>query len=80
MLINVMLIKKTCSLKRHGLKKHKNFNFKVTTIVKANVKDSVNPSVQDLEAEILADNKLLNEKIELGEKISKVLTNTNSKE
>ena len=68
------------SLKRHGLKKHKNFNFQVTTIVKANVKDSGNPSVQDLESEILADNKLLDEKIELGEKISKVLTNTNAKE
>ena len=42
-------------------------------------KDSGNPSVQDLESEILADNKLLDEKIELGEKISKVLTNTNAK-
>ena len=41
------------SLKRHGLKKHKNFNFQVTTIVKANVKDSGNPSAQDLESEIL---------------------------
>ena len=40
----------------------------------------INPSVQDLESEILADNKLLDEKIELGEKISKVLTNTNAKE
>ena len=66
------------NLKRHKLKKHKNFNFQVTTIVKANVKDSGNPSVQDLESEILADNKLLDEKIELGEKISKVLTNTNA--
>ena len=68
------------SLKKHGLKKHKNFNFQVTTIVKANVKDSGNPSVQDLESEILANNKLLDEKIELGEKISKVLTNTKAKE
>ena len=51
------------NLKRHKLKKHKNFNFQVTTIVKANVKDSGNPSVQDLESEILADNKLLDEKI-----------------
>ena len=33
-----------------------------------------------MESEILADNKLLDEKIELGEKISKVLTNTNAKE
>ena len=68
------------NLKRHKFNKHKNFNFQVTTIVKANVKDSGNPSVQDLESEILADNKLLDEKIELGEKISKVLTNTNAKE
>ena len=68
------------SLKRHKFNKHKNFNFQVTTIVKANVKDSGNPSVQDLESEILADNKLLDEKIELGEMISKVLTKTNAKE
>ena len=68
------------SLKRHKFNKHKNFNFQVTTIVKANVKDSGNPSVQDLESEILADNKLLDEKIELGEKISTVLTNTKTKE
>ena len=68
------------SLKRHGLKKHKNFNFQVTTIVKATVKCDGNPFDQDLESEILANNKLLDEKIELGEKISKVLTNTNTKE
>ena len=69
-------------LKRHCLTKHKNFDFKVTTVVKGFLreKDSGNPSVQDLESEILADNKLLDEKIELGEKISKVLTNTNAKE
>ena len=66
------------SLKRHGLKKHKNFNFQVTTIVRTNVKGSGNPSNQDLESEIVANNKL--EKIELGEKISKVLTNTSAKE
>ena len=69
-------------LKRHCLTKHKNFDFKVTTVVRGFLrkKDSVNPSVRDLESEILADNKLLDEKIELGEKISKVLTNTNAKE
>ena len=69
-------------LKRHCLTKHKNFDFKVTTVVKGFLreKDSGNPSVQDLESEILADNKLLDEKVELGEKISKVLTNTNAKE
>ena len=70
------------TLKRHWLTKHKNFDFKVTTVVKGFLreKDSGNPSVQDLESEILADNKLLDEKIELGEKISKVLTNTKAKE
>ena len=69
-------------LKRDCLTKHKNFYFKVTTVVRGFLreKDSGNPSVQDLESEILADNKLLDEKIELGEKISKVLTNTNAKE
>ena len=57
------------NLKRLKFKKHKNFNFQVTTVVKANVKDNGIPSNQDLESEILADNKLLDEKIELGEKI-----------
>ena len=42
------------NLKRHKLKKHKNFNFQMTTIVKANVEGSGNPSDQDLESEILA--------------------------
>ena len=41
------------SLKRHELKKHKNFNFQVTTIVKANVKNSGIPSYQDLESEFV---------------------------
>ena len=68
------------SLKRHALKKHKDFNYQVTTIVKATVKGEGNPSDQDLESEILANDKLLDKKIELGEKISKVLTNTNTKE
>ena len=66
------------SLKRHALKKHKDFNFQVTTIT--TVKGDGNPFDQDLESEILANNKLLDEKIEFGEKISKVLTNTNTKE
>ena len=68
------------SLKRHALKKHKDFNFQVTTIVKATVKGDGNPFDQDLESEILANNKLLDEKIELGEKISKGQTNTNTRE
>ena len=68
------------SLKRHKLTKHKNFNFQVTTIIKAHVKNGGIPSNQDLESEILANDKLLDEKIELGEKISKVLMNTKTKE
>ena len=52
----------------------------MTTIVKANVEDNRIPSNQDLESEILANDKLLDEKIELGEKISKVLMNTKTKE
>ena len=47
------------SLKRQGLKKHKHFNFQVTTIVRANVKDSLNPSDHDLGSEILANGMLL---------------------
>ena len=68
------------SLKRHKLTKHKNFNFQVTTIIKAHVKDGGITSDQDLESEIVANGKLLDEKIALGEKILKVLTDTNTKE
>ena len=50
----------------------------MTTIVKANVKGSGGfPSNQNFD--ILANDKLLDEKIKLGENISKVLTNANSK-
>ena len=68
------------SLKRHKLTKHKNFNFQVTTIIKAHVKDGGITSDQDLESEIVANGKLLDEKIASGEKIFKVLTDTNTKE
>ena len=70
------------NLKRHWLVKHKNFEFKVTTIVTGFLKDKDRkPSLnEDLESEILANSKLLDEKIALGEKISKVLTDTNTKE
>ena len=68
------------SLKSYGLKKHKNFNFQVTTILNSNVIDSGIPSNQDLESEILTNEKPLDEKIELGEKISKLQTNINTKE
>ena len=54
------------SLKRHALKKHKDFNFQVTAIVKATVKGDGNPFDQDLESEILANDKLLDEKIRVG--------------
>ena len=67
-------------LKRHWLTKHKNFDFKVTTVVRGFLreKDNEPSSNEDLESEILANKKLLDDKIELGEKISKVLTNTTS--
>ena len=68
------------SLKRHKLTKHKNFNFQVTTIIKAHVKDGGITSDQDLESEIVANGKLLDEKIALGENVSKVLADTNTKE
>ena len=69
-------------LKKHWFAKQKNFDFKVTTIVRGFLKneDSKPSSNQDLESEILANDKLLDEKIELGEKISTVLTNTKTKE
>ena len=70
------------SLKRHGLRKNKNVNFQVTKVVRGYLKDkdSQPSSNEDLESEIVANGKLLNEKIALGEKINKVLTNTNTKE
>ena len=43
------------SLKRHKLTKHKNFNFQVTTIIKAHVKDGGILSDQDLESESVAN-------------------------
>ena len=55
-------------LKRHCIAKHKNFDFKVTTIVRGFLKneDSKPSSNQDLESEILANDKLLDEKIRVG--------------
>ena len=68
------------NLKRHWLTKHKSFDFKVTTVVRGFLKDDNRKpsSNEDLESEIIANSKLLDE--ELGEKISKVLTDTNTKE
>ena len=68
------------SLKRHKLTKHENLNFQVKTIIKAHVKGGGILSDRDLESEIVANGKLLDKKIALGEKISKVLTDTNTKE
>ena len=48
--------------------------------VKSNIKDRGNPSNQAFESEIVANGKLIDEKIALSEKIPKVLTNTNTKE
>ena len=69
-------------LKRHWLTKHKNFDFKVTTVVRGFLKDNDRKPLanKDLESEIVANGKLLDEKIALGEKILKVLTDTNTKE
>ena len=70
------------TLKRHWLTKHKNFDFKVTTVVRGFFKetDGEHSSNEDLELEIVSNGKLLDEKIALGEKISKLLTKTNTKE
>ena len=69
-------------LKRHCIAKHNNFDFKVTTVIGGFLKheDSKPSSSQDLESEIWAKDKVLDEKIESGEKISKVLTNTKTLE
>ena len=70
------------NLRRHWLAKHKSFDFKVTTVVRSFLKDEdIKPSsIKDLKSEIVANSKLLDEKIALGEKISKVLTSTNKEE
>ena len=70
------------NLRRHWLAKHKSFDFKVTTVVRGFLKDKdSNPSsIEDLKSEIVANGKLLDEKIALGENVSKVLADTNTKE
>ena len=70
------------NLKRHWLTKHKNFDFKVTTVVRGFLKDNDRKPFanKDLESEIVANGKLLDKKIALGEKMLKVLTDTNTKE
>ena len=64
--------KKIRSLKRHKLTKPKNFYFQVINTVKSNIKDRGNPSNQAFESEIVANGKLIDEKIALSEKIPKV--------
>ena len=69
------------NLRRHWLAKHKSFENKVTTVVRGFLKgkDSKPSSIEDLKSEIVANGKLLDEKIALGENISKVLADTNTK-
>ena len=68
--------------KRHWLKRHNNFDFKITVIVRGFLKDkgSKPSSNKDLALEIVANGKVLDEKRALDEKISKVLKETNTKE
>ena len=70
------------TLKRRWFAKHKNFEFIVTTVVRGFLKEKEGESSsnKNLESEILANEKLLDEKIEVVERISKVLTNTKTKE
>ena len=67
-------------LKKHWFAKQKNFDFKVATVVRGflKIKDSKASSNWNVESEILANDKLLDGKIELGEQISKFLTNKNT--
>ena len=67
-------------LKKHWFAKQKNFDFKVATVVIGflKIKDSKASSNWNVESEILANDKLLDGKIELGEQISKFLTNKNT--
>ena len=66
-------------LKRYWLTKH--FVFQVTTVARGflNSKGSEPSSNETLESKIVA-NRLFDEKIAFGEKISKELTRTNTKE
>ena len=70
------------TLKRHWSSKHKNFDFNVTIVVRGFLKekDGEPSSNEDFESDVVANGKLLDEKIALGGKISKVLTSTNTLE
>ena len=73
---------KSDNLERYLLAKHNSFDLKVTTVVRGFLKDKdgVPSSSDDLESKIVANGQLLDEMIALVEKISKVLTETNTKE
>ena len=70
------------TLKSFQLTKHSYFDFKVTTLVRGFLKDKdgKNSSDEDLESEIIANGKLLDEKIALDEIIFKLLTEINAEE
>ena len=70
------------NLRAHWLVKHKSFDLEVTTEVRGFLKDkdSKPSSIEDLKSEIVANGKLFDEKIALGENIFKVLADTNTKE
>ena len=61
--------------------KHKNFDFKVTTVIKGfrKEKDGQPSSNEDFILEIVVNRKIFDEKIAFGQKISKLLTGTNTK-
>ena len=62
--------------------KAQEFDFQVTNVAKGflNDKDSEPFSNEDLESDIVANDKLINDKIRFGKKISKVIMDTNTKE
>ena len=76
------LQKENDHLKRHWLTKHKNFDFQVTTVARGflNDKDSEPFSNEDLESDIVANDKLIDDKIRFGKKISKVIMDRNTQE
>ena len=67
------------TLKRQLVSKTQNFDFQVTTVVRGFLKDKDSePSLnEDLESKIVANRKLLDEKLAFGERISKAQSKTN---
>ena len=69
------------NLKRHWKNKHKMFDMELTVKVEGKAKaDRSMSSTDDLKMEILENNEIYSEKIQLGERINKVLLETNAKE